>query len=342
MSKYLSFNNTYWNSNLVYFQRSDNTDPLGPKVFDSHKSLRTSLGVTIDDDYVGWANSFAPFSFKTVQMDIAGTGYVPISGDFDNDGRADILWYWAGDTTARIWWGRADRTFDIDNRVGFFPATSYTNVFAGDFDNNGYDDIFMYKAGGGGDYVRFASSGRTFGSAVSHPVNNTLIPIVGNFDNSSGDDIFWYSTATAAVNRWYSLGSQTSFNVLNGYAVDPGGPFEPIVGNFDGSLGDDIFWYVAGASQDRLWYSVGGTSFSKVNAENVSSTYAPISGDFDGDGHGDIYWDSAGSTVDFIWAGDTQVSQFEDSRNASVYGVFLPVSGDFDGNGMDDIYWYRN
>jgi hypothetical protein len=39
------------------------------------------------------------------------TGTVPVLGDFDGDGRGDLLWYGPGSQDDHLWLGRASRNF---------------------------------------------------------------------------------------------------------------------------------------------------------------------------------------------------------------------------------------
>ena len=71
-----------------------------------------------------------------------GTQYRPFAGDFDGDGRDDIVWYTPGP-------GADSRWVDI-NRNGTYTNVAqriqgiYTPV-VGDYDGNGVDDIMWYS-----------------------------------------------------------------------------------------------------------------------------------------------------------------------------------------------------
>ncbi|MBK9036603.1 MAG: VCBS repeat-containing protein [Myxococcales bacterium] len=344
MQAYLTTDMAFTNTtSSTYVDQTTGQPPLGTTSAQLW-SKRPLLG-TGAEDFIAWANGPDPdfaFTFAAADTPIGGTGYQPISGDFDDDGHDDILWYYPGDTKVRMWWGRADRTFDKQAVTsGWFPATNFV-VFAGDFNGDHRADLFLYGPGAAPDYIKWGQANRTFTTTSASVGSTGYVPIVGNFDGILGDDIFWYYPPGGYVNRWYSTGG-TTFTSLAHYAVDAGGPFVPVVGDFDGARGDDIFWYKAGAGADRLWYALGNgsTSFTKVAGINVVDSYLPIAGDFDGDGRDDIFWDAPAHTTDYIWAGAAQATQFT-SRRASVYGVFNPVAGDFDHDGRTDIFWYRD
>ncbi|MEZ4294185.1 MAG: FG-GAP-like repeat-containing protein [Polyangiaceae bacterium] len=322
---------------------------FGPMPSDApygNASYRNVLGLSTEDS-VSWANGTAgspqntAFSFVNVDEPVSSSSYKTATGDFDGDGRDDILWCSTQTTYASIWWGNANRTFTKQSVSGFCPSGTGA-IRVGRFNQGNAEDILFYVPGSGTDYIKFGSTSRTFTSVSLSVSGTSYVPVVGNFDNQNCDDIFWYKPSDGIVNRWYSpAGCGVPFNAMDNYPVDAGGPWTPIAGNFDGAQGDDIFWYKPGGGGDRVWYSNSSTGFTKVySQDDVTGTYIPFAGDFDGDGKDDIYWDKSGSPVDHIWSGAGQSTQFID-HDASMDGTFAPFAGDFDGDGLSDVFWYR-
>ncbi|HEX2040330.1 MAG TPA: FG-GAP-like repeat-containing protein [Acidimicrobiales bacterium] len=80
------------------------------------------------------------FAFSTFSVD--GTFRTTV-GDFDDDGRDDIIWYRPFDGDDYTWWGESDRTF---SRLEIRHGGDFTLV-AGDYDGDGAHDILSYRPG---------------------------------------------------------------------------------------------------------------------------------------------------------------------------------------------------
>ena len=69
-----------------------------------------------------------------------GADRSPLAGDFDGDGRGDLIWYNEAPETDGVWYGRADGKADaaaLGAGAGFSP-------FVGDFNSDTIDDVFWY------------------------------------------------------------------------------------------------------------------------------------------------------------------------------------------------------
>ncbi len=116
-----------------------------------------------------------------------------------------------------------------------------------------------------------------------------------------------------------------------------GGAYRSVVGDFDGSGRDDVFWHGTGSAPDYLWWSEPGGSRSQ--ALSVGGSYVPVVGDFDGNGVDDIFWYGTGLAADWVWyfaPNRTHVSKAV--RQDLITGV--PLVGNFDGTTGEDIFFY--
>lgn len=139
--------------------------------------------------------------------------------------------------------------------------------------------------------------------------------------------------------------------IASGASVQISGTYTPIVGNFAGSLADDILWYAPGTAPDSLWTSTGRGTFSKRTLA-INGTYTPLAGDFGGDAFDDILWYAPGTAPDALWTSVVGANPFTSSP-VSINGTFTPVVLDLSMDltiyrtsyagslPKDAIVWYR-
>jgi hypothetical protein len=185
-------------------------------------------------------------------------------------------------------------------------------------------------------FWRSQGSSKTF-TNQSASISSGYRPFSGDFDGDGRDDIFLdqnWPNDTSSDRIWWGNSSMT-FQIAN---ESRSGFYIPIVGNFNGTQGDDIYWY-SPSGTDLIWWSNGNRTFNKQNApRQINGEYRPAAGNFDGDADDDIVWHRAGTGQDLIWwSANGNFNQ----ANVSISGSFLPVVGNFDGDSDDDIFWYR-
>ena len=175
-----------------------------------------------------------PFDWK-----VAGTG------DFNGDGRDDILW--RNDNGVIIdWLGQANGGF-ISNYAN--SATGVTLdwhvVGTGDFNGDGRDDVLWRNNNG----VTIDWLGQANGGFVSNYANSaTGVPLdwnvvgTGDFNGDGRDDILWRNDA-GVVTNW--LGQANGGFVSNNANAATGVPLSWAVadtGDFNGDGRDDVLW----------------------------------------------------------------------------------------------------
>lgn len=143
---------------------------------------------------------------------------------------------------------------------------------------------------------------------------------------------------------------------VGGSGVAISGTYTPLVGNFGGGRGDDIFWYAPGPAPDYLWISsTTRGSFTKTR-KDVGGTYLPIVGDFAGDTWDDILWYAPGTAPDTLWTAVDTTATFTSSP-FKINGSYLPIALDsaipwagaatsagtpvYSAASKDVIVWYR-
>lgn len=268
-----------------------------------------------------------PDGFTTKTTSVAGT-YAPVAGDFNGDGREDVLWYGVGGNPDALWYGTATGSF---TSASVAVSGTYTPV-VGDFDGDGRDDIVWYGPGSAPDALWYGKPSGFRSASVN--VGGTYKPVVGDFTGNGRDDILWYGPGFAPDAMW--LGRDSGWRTAS---VTVNGTYTPLGGNFDGDGDGDVFWYGPGTAPDTVWlaHGHGDTTFEPVTT-NVNGSYLPSTGDFSGDNRTDILWYGAGTAGDSLWYATTG-GHFT-SAAVDLLGAYLPATGDFDGTAGDDIFLY--
>ena len=254
-----------------------------------------------------------------------GWRYRYISGDYDGDGRSDMVVY---DTVNGLWYIRSVAGSIVAWAVNWGGAG--LEPVEGDYDGDGVMDLAVYGEATGTWYIRSLAGtvilwADTFGGIGFSPVS-------GDFDGDVFSDLAVYAESDGL---WYIRSVSGTFL---GWALPWGGTgMSPVSGNYCDQAGTDLALF-AGAS--GTWYArtLAGSILLWAEAWG-SGGFVPVPGDYDGDGVGDLmvydqtnglwYARNVGGSI-LVWA-----VQWGGSG-------LIPVPGDYDGDGMCDMAVYES
>jgi serralysin len=204
---------------------------------------RHESGVTTN--WLGQANgSFADNAANFIAN--PGTQWqVSATGDFNGDGRGDIIWRHVNGVTTN-WLGQANGAFS-DNAGNFIanPGTQWQVAGTGDFNGDGRDDILWRHESGlltnwlgelnGG----FTDNGPNFSA---NPGTSWHVVGIGDFNGDGRGDILWRNDMGVTTN-W--LGQTNGGFADNGaiFTANPGTQWQVAeIADFNGDAIDDILW----------------------------------------------------------------------------------------------------
>jgi hypothetical protein len=245
-----------------------------------------------------WNNFFA------VHQEVPGTG------DFNGDGRDDIITFLRNTGSGE---SQGDVYVALSNGSAFVNSQKWNSFFCigneiplvGDFNGDGKDDIvtFLRNTGSGdavGDVYVALSTGYNFGSGQRwHDwfCINDEIPLVGDFNGDGKADI---ATVLRNTGSGDALGD-VYVSLSTGSSFGPSHKWHdffcinneiPLVGDFNGDGKDDLVSFGRGDSGDVYVALSNGSSFQGqgVKWHNYFSinNEIPMVGDFNGDGKSDI------------------------------------------------------
>ena len=214
-----------------------------------------------------------------VQNNANAAAVVPVAwqvvgtGDFNGDGRDDILWR-NSDGTVSNWLGTATGGFTPNDAIAArFVPTSWFVVGTGDFNGDGRDDILWRNTNGQiSNWLGQTNGGFVLNDAIALTNVDTAWHVVGtgDFNGDGRDDILWRND-NGQLSNW--LGQANGGFINNGAIA---GTFVPLawsvvaVGDYNGDGRDDILWRnTNGTVTDWLGNANGSFTPNDANAAAV-------------------------------------------------------------------------
>jgi hypothetical protein len=264
------------------------------------------------------------------------------TGDFNGDGKTDVLWRYA-DGSFYIGYFNGTPTLDFHS----LGVIDLTPMGTGDFNGDGKADIVWRNMNTGAVRISLMDGG-TVTSWLN--VGQSPIPLsvkleaVGDFDGNGRADMLWRNQGTGrAVMSYHAAdGSVTDWPVVSNYIALNTSALK--VGDINGDGRDDIVWRNMGTGNVVLSLMDGNVAtWRGITASPIALSVAlEAIGDFNNDGRADLLWRNTrtGNSLMSFHNADggvaswPVVSNYINPATTSAQGV-----GDFDGDGKADILW---
>jgi subtilisin-like proprotein convertase family protein len=309
---------------------------LATTTTDVHGNFSLSLAQNLNDGNINLAvqsrdiagNLGSPSATLIVHV-------VSITGDYNNDGNADLSLY---RPTTDQWFVATSRTAaNLQSPFGVPGAIP----LQGDFDGDGKTDYAEYNPATATWYLQ--QSQRGF-STITFGETNVDIPVPADYDGDGVSDIAVYRPPTG---RWFIIGSATGPQVASmpaGFTPEPGDI--PVPADYQGIGKVDLAVY---RPSTATWYIAISHGTLPSTLETVNFGWAnhdiPIPADFDGNGKADIALYRPESAQWLILQSSMITTQFPNGTPKAFAfgepGVDIPVPLDYDNSGKADFGVFR-
>ena len=258
----------------------------------------------------------------------SASGHIPLSGDYDGDGLADMAVF-----------NHSNSTWHVRTVAG--PAITSSNAWgpagaapvSGDFDGDRVADLAAYVPAGGLWYIKSLDGRLLCWNRQWGGPGFEAVP--GDFDGDGADDLAVYDTGAGGWFIWFITGAGGDTIAWDEKWGGPG--FVPAPGDYNADGWSD---YAVYGEDGGAWYVWSRRQGGQILAWGVSwggggaGAFVPVPGDFDGDGACDmaIYREASGAW--YIQALDGRLLCWE-----TIWGGpgFEAVPGDFNGDGRCDL-----
>jgi FG-GAP-like repeat len=247
--------------------------------------------------FVGTSNSIAAFSTNHPGSDWHLVG----AGDFNGDGKADIVWENKA-TGVRAIWLLNNGNF-TGNTIGLGTVDpSWHIAGVGDFLGNGQSDLVWENTVTGARAIWLMSNG-SFQKSMSLGTVSTQWHIagVGDFLGNGQSDLVWENNTTGQHAIW--LLNSGRFQRVIPMQTIAGGWHVVGAGDFNGDGKADVVWENSITGQRAVWLmNNGGFTGNVVSLRTVNPQWHIAGvGDFLGNGQSDLLWENETTTVRAIW-----------------------------------------
>jgi len=230
------------------------------------------------------------------------TGARAAKGDFNRDGRADLVWQNSATGAAQVW---------LMNGTAVGSQLALPNIPAGwqivavdDFNRDGSSDLVLRNASTSRTVVWYLNGVTYLSEATLPTATGSAWQLVGadDFNRDGSPDLVWQNTSTFQVVLWLMNGttyvSESSLPSVSSPAWSIRG-----VGDFNADGSPDLVWRNSQTLETVVWLLNGTRYASQATLPSVSSPAWNIYAiaDYNGNGRPDVVWRNTSTFQAVIW-----------------------------------------
>jgi peptidyl-Asp metalloendopeptidase len=255
-----------------------------------------------------------------------------LQGDFDGDGRSDVLWRKANAGNNLYWKGGNSAT-----RQALASVTDLAWIIAGigDFDGDGKSDVLWRNRSTGANTYWKSANTATRQSVASVTDLAWFVAGIGDFNGDGRSDVLWRNARTGVNVIWNSANSLSRSSVASAtlaWTVEA-------VADFNGDGRADILWRNRETGVNSTWSSANAASRQSSQASPV--WLVATAADFNGDGRADLLWRNTNTGSNVLWWSGSSAMR-RSITTVGDAGWIVVGAGDFDLDGKADVLWRHN